>query len=139
MRVTRENAELTTQLNLLRDKKILPDAFSSDIQRKIHDLEDQRDRSTQRLSECKIDSERKDALVERLKSQVRELTTHMEKAETDKRKYIAELEEAMKRLRDSVRNGEDLKTLLREKDDDLKSSEEKRQELKSRALEAVKE
>ncbi len=93
----------------------------------------------EKLNSCKIENERKDILIERLQSQIRDLTSHTEKAEVDKRKYIAELEEAMKRLRDSMRNAEDLKSLLREQGDDLKSSEDKRQDLKSKALETIKE
>eukprot|EP00794_Sanderia_malayensis_P017608 gene17608-19361_t len=138
-RLTRENTELATQLNVLRDKKIVPDVYASDLQRKIDDLEYRQERSTQKLTQFKNESERKDVLIDRLKSQVSELTERTDKAEFEKRKYITELEEAMKKLRNLVRNEEDLKSLLLERDKDLKDSEEKRQELKSKALEAVKE
>ena len=129
---------MASQLHQLKDQK-RPDSSSSDLQRRLVGLENQKDRADEKLLAYKHEHEKRDALVEKLAAQVRELTSHVDKAETEKRKYIGELDEATKRLRDATRNAEELKIMLRERDDDLKDSDEKRQDLKARAVDAIKE
>ena len=137
-RMNRDNADISTQLQYLRDQS-RQDPRLSDLQRKLDNLERDKEATQEKLSSFRGESERKDSLIERMTSQIRELTAHVDKAESDKRRYHVELEDSMKKLREYKINEEDIKNLLREKDEELRESEDKRTELKNRALEAIKE
>ena len=137
-KMNRENTEMSSQLQYLRDQP-RPDARLNDIQRKVENLERDKEVNLEKLKSYKSESEQKDSLIDRMTSQIRELTEHVGRAESDKKRYRTELEDSMKRLRDCKISEDDMKSLLKEKEDALKESEDKRMELKSRALEAIKE
>eukprot|EP00795_Rhopilema_esculentum_P013310 gene13310-4154_t len=137
-KISRENAELTTQMQYLRDQS-RPSSQLSDFQRRLDDLEREREKAVDNQNSYRNELDRKDVLVDKMTSQIRELTGHMEKAESEKRRYRNELEDNIKKLRDYSLDLEDLKSALKDRDSELRESEQKRQELKSRALEAIKE
>ena len=136
--MNRENSEISLQLQHLRDQP-RPDPHLNDLQRKLDNLERDNEINLEKLKSYKHESEQKSSLIDKMTSQIRELTEHMNRVEADKRRYQAELEESIKKLRDFKLNEEDIKSLLREKEDALRESEEKRIELKNRAVEAIKE
>ena len=111
----------------------------SDFQRRLDDLEREREKAVDNQNTYRNELDRKDVLIDKMTSKIRELTGHMEKAESEKRRYRNELEDNMKKLRDYSLDLEDLKSALKDRDSELRGSEQKRQELKSRALEAIKE
>jgi len=137
-KMNRENSEMSSQLQYIRDQP-RPDARLNDIQRKVDSLERDREVNLDKLKSYKNESEQKDSLIDRMTSQIRELTEHVGRAEADKKRYRTELEDSMKRLRDCKISEEDMKSLLKEKEDALKESEDKRTELKNRAIEAIKD
>ena len=136
--MNRENSEISLQLQHLREQP-RPDPHFNDLQRKLDNLERNNEINLEKLKSYKHESEQKSSLIDKMTSRIRELTEHMDRLEGDKRRYQTELEESIKKLRDFKLNEEDIKSLLREKEDALRESEEKRIELKNRAVEAIKE
>ena len=136
--MNRENSDITSQLQYLRDHS-RQDPRLNDLQRKLDSVQSDNEVYLDKVKSYKRETEQKDSLIDRMKSQIRELTEHMERVEADKRRYHSELEDSMKKLRDYKINEEDMKNLLREKEESLRESEDKRAELKNKAIEAIKE
>ena len=136
--MNRENSDISLQLQHLREQS-RPEPRFSDLQRKLENLERDNEINLEKLKSYKHESEQKASLIDRMTSQIRELTEHMDRVEADKRRYRTELEDSMKKLRDFTLNEEDIRSLLKEKEDALRESEGKRNELKNKAVEAIKE
>lgn len=85
------------------------------------------------------DIDRKEEQQERLLVQMRDLLAKYEESEGAKKQVVAELESVNNKLKDSSREVERLSEQLGDKDKLLKDSERKRTELKSKALQSIKE
>lgn len=135
-----KQAKKTNLMNAeyLRDQT-RQDPRLSDLQRKLDNLEREKEAAVDRWSSCKRESEKKDLLVDKMTSQIRELAGNVDRVEMDKKRCLAELEDSMRKLKDYKSNEEDMKKMLRKTEEELRESEEQRIELKNRALEAIKE
>ena len=85
------------------------------------------------------DIDRKEEQQEKLLAQMRDLLTKYEESEGLKKQVVGELEAVSSKLKESSREVERLGEQLGEKDNLLKDSERKRAELKSKALQSIKE
>ena len=63
-KASRENAEITSQLQFLRSQSNRTDPQISDLNRKLDNLEREKEKANDKLNSCKVESDRKDTLIE---------------------------------------------------------------------------
>lgn len=85
------------------------------------------------------DMDRKDEQQERLIGQMRDLLTKYEDSEEQKKRYANELEAVNKKLKEAMRDVQELEGQLQDKENQLKDSDRKRTDLRNKALQSIKE
>ena len=85
------------------------------------------------------DMETKEKTLTKITSQLQEMTTKFHETDRQKHQSLLQLEDALKRLRDTTREAENLANELRHVQAQLDEADKKREEIKARAQETVKQ
>ena len=83
--------------------------------------------------------ETKEKTLTKITSQLQEMTTKFHDTDRQKHQSLLQLEDALKRLRDTTREAENLASELRHVQAQLDEADKKREEIKARAQETVKQ